>query len=294
MPKVTANGIQIEYDTYGDKSDPALLLINGLGMQMISWGEEFYRQFAAAGYCTIIFDNRDVGLTSKFYENPDSLKLMDDLSAVQRGEKIDPPYTLDDMTDDAIGLLDSLGIEKAHFCGHSMGGMIAQNAAIRYPSRVISLTSISSSTKEPGLSPASAEVQAAMAEMQPEDRRDYIEYRVNLSKLVSGTLKPDMDVMRDMGGRYYDRCHYPAGRICQTLAIRTSGSRQDALKTVTIPSLIIHGEEDPLLPIDHGEATAKAIPGAGLSIIKQMGHLILPDFFSEIGDLILNHTRRRS
>jgi pimeloyl-ACP methyl ester carboxylesterase len=272
MPSVKANGIQIEYETFGDNSSTPLLLIMGLGFQMIRWDEELCEELANRGYYVIRFDNRDVGLSTKF-EMYDHYKYMKIINALERGEKVEVLYTLDDMADDAIGLLDAIGVDKAHVCGLSMGGMIAQTLAIRYPSRVRSLISIMSSTGNPELPRAKPEAMDAVLTPPPKGREEAIEHLLKAQRILAGSGLPfDEERMRTMEERSYDRCFYLKGIARQLLAILSHGSRKAALKSVRVPTLIIHGSEDPLVPVEAGIDTAEAVPGAELLIIDGMGH----------------------
>jgi len=294
MPSVTANGIQIEYETFGNDSHPPLLLIMGVGCQMIFWSDEFCDMLANRGHYVIRFDNRDVGLSSKFEEAgvPDIMEVM---SSVLQGEEAKTPYTLDDMADDTIGLLDSLNIEKAHICGLSMGGMIAQVIAYRYPSRVLSLLSIMSTTGNPELPQGTPEVLALMFSPVPEEREANIEYGVKLLQAIGSPGFPfDEDWGRDLTARCYDRCFYPQGTVRQTAAIFAHGNRKPSLAGITAPTLVIHGSEDPLLPVEGGKDTKESIPGAELLIIDGMGHDLPREVWPQLVDAIAAHTQKAS
>ena len=292
MPNITANGIQIEYDTFGDPSSPPLLLIMGLGAQMIHWPEEFCNLLASKGLYVIRFDNRDVGLSSKFDEAGVS-DLSDIFTDPQTGAELNTPYTLDDIADDAAGLLDALGIEKAHILGMSMGGMIAQTVAIRHPSQVLSLISMSSGTGDPSLPYGTPEAMAMLVAPMPAERQAYIEHNINLFRIITGSkYQADEQEIRQMVECAYDRCYYPPGMARHSLAIMTAGSRTEALKSVTAPTLVIHGSEDPLLPIEQGKATAEAVPGAELLIIEGMGHDFPAEVWSLLVDAIAKHAQK--
>ena len=291
MATATANGIRIEYDTFGNSSSEPLLLIVGLGSQMIMWNEEFCEQLAAEGHFVIRFDNRDVGLSTKF-DDTGTPNVMEAMQAAIAGEKVDAPYTMDDMAEDAVGLLDTLGIDKAHICGRSMGGMIAQVIAIRHPERVTSLTSIFSSTGDPNLPRAKPEVMQLLLVPRPEERETNIEFNLKVWRTTSGSGFPfDEDGMRKMMARVYDRCFHPQGTARQLVAVMASGDRTTALKSVTAPTLVIHGSDDPLVPVECGEATAKAVPGASLLIIEGMGHSLPVAAWPQIIDAIATHIR---
>jgi pimeloyl-ACP methyl ester carboxylesterase len=270
--KVRVNGIEIVYDTFGESSAPPMLLIMGLGQQMISWDDDFCRLLATQGYWVIRFDNRDIGLSSRLDELgvPDILALM---QAQAQGEAVQAPYTLGEMAEDAVGLLDVLGIESAHMVGISMGGMIAQEMAIRYPERVRTLTSMLSSTGHPELPPPKPEAQLLLVRPSPTDREGYLEDALKTWRLLSGPGFPiDEDRIKERAERCFDRGLSPAGTVRQLAAIIASGSRREALESVAIPTLVIHGDADPLVPVECGMDTANSIPGAELMIIEGMGH----------------------
>lgn len=289
MPNVTANGIQIEYDTFGDSSMPPLLLIMGLGRQMIFWDEKLCEMLAGQGLYVIRFDNRDVGLSTKFEEAgvPD---IMAALTAWMQGQELQPPYSLNDMADDAIGLLDALGIEKAHICGVSMGSFITQIIGYRHPSRVLSLIPIMGTTGNPELPQPKPEAVEVLLTPAPEEREAYLEHAVKTWKVLWGTLNYDRDYMRQKAAMEYDRAFYPQGMARQYVAILAYGNRKPYLASITAPTLVIHGAEDPLVPLEGGKDTAEAIPGAELLIIDGMGHSLPKDVWSQIVDAIGKHT----
>lgn len=287
MPNTTANGIQIEYDTFGDNSSPPLLLIMGLSAQMIGWEKEFCNQLAEKGLYVIRFDNRDVGLSTKFEEAG-----IPDIEAAMRGEEFQTAYGLDDMADDAVGLLDALGIEKAHICGASMGAMITQVIGYRHPSRVLSLIPIMGTTSNPDLPRAKPEVMEMLITPAPVEREAYIENSVVMWKLSWGCLDFDDDLVRKRAAESYDRAFYPEGIVRQHAAIISNGNRKTRLASITAPTLVIHGSEDPLLPVEHGKDTAEAIPGAEMLIVDGMGHCLPRVAWPQIVDAIVNHTRK--
>lgn len=291
MPNVTANGIQIEYDTFGDSSSPPLLLIMGLGMQMIAWDEDFCNKFVEKGLYVIRFDNRDIGLSAKFEEAgvPD---VMAALTAFLQGQEVAAPYNLDDMTDDAVGLLDALGIEKAHICGASMGAAITQTIGYRHPSRVLSLITIMGSTGNPELPQAKPEAMELLLTPAPEEREAYIEHSVRNSKILWGSFNFDEEYSRQRAAHAYDRSFYPQGVARQLVAIMAHGNRKPHLASVTVPTLVIHGAEDPLVPVEGGKDTAEAIPGAEILIIDGMGHSLPKDAWPQIVDAIAKHTSK--
>jgi pimeloyl-ACP methyl ester carboxylesterase len=275
VPKAAANGIQIEYETIGDPSARPLLLIGGLADQLIHWDDELCRNLSRRGHYVIRFDNRDAGLSTKF-------------------DQTRPSYTLDDMADDAAGLLHALGISKAHICGASMGGMIAQTVAIRHSSRVLSLISIYSTTGDKDLPPPRPDVMELLLAPSPSEREAYIEHMVALFKAMAGPGFPfDEAWTRTITARAYDRCYCPEGTDRQLLAIMTQANRKKALASVTVPTLVVHGTDDPVVPVEGGIDTAEAIPGAHLMLIEGMGHdLPHGGAWPRIVDAISAHTSK--
>jgi pimeloyl-ACP methyl ester carboxylesterase len=288
---VKVDDVELAYDTFGEPADPAVLLIMGLGSQMIRWREAFCQQLAAMGFWVIRYDNRDVGKSTKFEEAgvPNVISL---LLGAQSGDQVSVPYTLLDMAQDAVGLLDVLKIDSAHVVGVSMGGMIAQMVAIHFPDRVRTLTSIMSSTGNPELPRPKPEAFALLQQVPPDNRAEYIEYTVKRQRILSGPHFPiDEADVRDLAGRAFDRNFYPQGTTRQLAAVLASGSRKDALKTVHVPTLVIHGDSDPLVPVEGGKDTAASIPGAKLLIIEGMGHDIPVQVAPQILEAIANHAR---
>ena len=292
MPSATANSIQIEYDTFGGQSSPPLLLIMGLGAQMIMWDDALCHLIASRGFYVIRFDNRDVGLSSKF-DKASEVHNMEILTAIERGEEPNVQYTLDDMADDAIGLLDALKVEKAHIFGVSLGGMIAQTIALRHPSRVLSLISMASTTGDPSLPPGKPQAVAALMAPPPDERNACIDHNANIFSMISGSRYPlDGEVARRVFERSFDRCHYPQGMVRQAAAVIMSGDRTHALRALAVPTLVIHGSEDPLFPIEHGRATAGAVPGGELFIIEGMGHAFGAAVWPLLVDSIVHHMNK--
>lgn len=289
MPNVTANGIQIEYDTFGDRSFPALLLIAGNGAQMIFWEVEFCELLAQAGLFVIRFDNRDAGLSTKLDEAgiPD---IMAAIKAAMEGKPVESAYSLDDMADDAVGLLDALGIEKAHMCGASMGGMIAQVISCRHPNRVLSLTSIMSTTGNPDLPKGKPDAIAAVVAPAPEEREAYVEHNVNIWRRIWSPGFPfEEERARAFLEKSYDRSYYPHGMARQNTAVIAGGDRRPSLSSIKVPTLVIHGADDPLIPVDGGKDTARMIPGASLLIINGMGHDMPTGVWAEIINAVASH-----
>ena len=292
MPHVTANGITIEYDARGTPDDPALLLIMGYSQQMTAWPDPFCNMIAEQGFRVIRFDNRDTGFTQKFedFGVPDFPTM---LGKAAQGQPVEAPYTLEDMADDAAGLLEALGIDGAHIVGASMGGMIAQLFALRHPGKTLTLTSIMSSSNRPGLNqmtPAAAE--ALFARPASMDREGLAEHSVKTSKVIGSPGYPqDPERLKAFARMLYDRMYYPQGIPRQYAAILATPPRWERLGEITAPTLVIHGADDPLIPVDNGEDTAKLIPGATLEIIDGMGHNLPPELYGQLVGLMSDHAR---
>jgi pimeloyl-ACP methyl ester carboxylesterase len=286
-----ANGIELCYDTFGDRTAPTLMLIMGLAAQMTAWDEEFCEQLAARGYFVIRFDNRDIGLSTKFPQHgtPDLMTLLG--QALLR-RPVAAPYTLRDMAADAVGLLDALGIERAHVVGASMGGAIGQEMAIHFGTRLRTLTSIMSSTGDPSLPQATPEEAALLLAPPPKDRDSYFESYKRTWAVLRGPGFP-LDEARDLerAARNWERGLNPAGVARQLAAILASGDRTQALGSVRVPTLVIHGDADPLVRHEGGVATAEAIPGARLVTIKGMGHALPISMWPQLIDAIAEHAR---
>jgi pimeloyl-ACP methyl ester carboxylesterase len=291
MPRVRANGIEIAYDTFGDPQDRPLILIMGLSCQLVAWPESFCEKLAARGHFVIRFDNRDVGLSSKLDDLgvPDLLEI---LAAAREGRTVESPYSLSEMAADTVGLMDALNLEKAHVCGLSMGGMIAQIMAIEYPRRIVSLTSMQSSTGDPGLPEAEPQAMKAMVAPPPIERDDYIQHMAEVYwAFAGGSDQYDERLQNEISASSYDRSLYLMGFTRQLAAILACGSRKEALAGIKVPTLVIHGSHDALLPPAHGEDTAEAIPGAKLFIIKGLGHgMVYPLLWDEIIETLTAHT----
>ena len=292
MPNIRANGIDIEYETFGKPDNRPLVLIMGIASQMVYWPMEFCEKLVAAGHFVIRFDNRDVGLTTKL-DDAGIPNIWEALASVRAGRQFNAPYRLSDMAMDTVGLMDSLNIEKAHVCGISMGGMIAQTIAIEHQQRVRSLISMESTTGEPGLPPSKPGVAEALIKPAPAEREAYIQYMIEVFRLFAGGSKKfEEDCQRVMSGLSYDRSFHPAGFARQFTAILTSKSRRKGLASVHVPALVIHGDEDTLFPWMHGKDTADAITGAKFLIIKGLGHgMAYPSLWDEIVEAITAHTK---
>lgn len=280
MNILKVNGIDLAYDSYGNETDEAILLIAGLGTQMIRWTVPFCEMLATRGFRVIRFDNRDTGLSTHFshYATLDFEELAKTLMS---GQRPDIPYTLDDMSNDVVGLLDALGIKKAHFVGRSMGGMIAQLAASKYPERVLSLTSIMSTTGNPEPPPTSPEVMALMTRPAPnpmEDEAGYLAHSMAFAKRIAGTGYPfEENEYRSFIREEVQRAYDPGSVGRKIAAIAVSGDRRPLLAKVDVPALIIHGADDPMFVPECGKDTAQAISGAEFMLLEGMGHDLPPD-----------------
>jgi len=282
MPRCAANGIEVEYETFGSPNDPVLLLVMGFTAQITAWEEGFCRMLADGGRYVIRFDNRDVGLSTHLHQAPPV-----DLVALLRGDTSSAPYRLHDMAADTVGLLDALGLDAAHFVGASMGGTIAQTLAIEQPQRVLSLTSVMSTTGDPEVGQPSAEAMAAILSPPASDRAGAIERAVRAYRVVGSPGFPFDELgVRDRAGRSFDRAHDPAGAMRQLAAVAASGDRTAALRRVTVPTLVIHGRDDIVAAVSGGIATAQAVPEAELLIIEGMGHDLPRALWPQIIDRI--------
>jgi pimeloyl-ACP methyl ester carboxylesterase len=272
MPRARANGIEIEYESFGSPGDPTLLLVMGLGAQMILWPEEFCADLASRGLRVVRFDNRDVG-RSTWLDDAGMPDVAGALGAALQGRPIAAPYLLRDMASDAVGLLDALEVDAAHVVGASMGGMIAQTLAIEHPTRVRTLTSIMSTTGHPGLPPARPEAMSVLLTPAPSERAAAIEHGVRVWRTIGSPGFPfDESEVRQRAALAFDRGVNPPGVARQLVAILASGSRRDALRGVRAPTLVIHGAADPLVPLEGGRDTAQSVPGAELLEFEGMGH----------------------
>jgi len=293
MPRADNHGVEIEYDTIGDPGDPALLLVMGFTAQMTAWDLDFCRMLADRGFHVIRFDNRDCGLSSK--TEGDAPNVMALMMSVMAGKPVEQevPYTLSDMAADGMAVLDDLGIDAAHIVGASMGGMIAQQIAIEHPQRVLSLTSIMSTTGAPGVGQGTQEAMTALLTPPPTERDAVIERGVELGKLISGPLF-DEDIARQRFGESFDRSFYPQGAPFQLAAIAKTGDRTERLRGLTCQTLVIHGKVDPLVQVSGGEATAEAVPGAELLVLDEMGHDLPRPLWLTIVDAIAQTASKSS
>jgi pimeloyl-ACP methyl ester carboxylesterase len=279
--------LELVYETIGDPSDTALLLVMGLGMQLIHWDREFCEALAERGFHVIRFDNRDAGLSTKIDAPvPNVMRAM-------AGLRIRAPYLLSDMADDSFGLLDHLGIDRAHVAGVSMGGMIAQTMAIRRPERVLSLGSMLSTPGDRRVGTPKLRVWSVLMRRAPASRDAYIEYFVRVFRMIGSPGYPvDEKRLREQAAATYDRCHHPAGTARQLGAVLASGSRTAALRRLDVPTVVIHGRNDPLVPFRAGVATARAIPGAELLAFPGMGHDLPRELWQPFTDALTKNAER--
>ena len=290
MPQIEANGLTLEYEEFGDSSAPPLLLVMGLGAQLTLWPVELVEALVARGFRVIRYDNRDIGLSQKF-DGAKAPGMVRHILMKRFGFNPRVPYTLADMAADGVGLLDALGIEKAHIVGASMGGMIAQHIAFSHPEKVLSLTSIMSTTGNSKL-PAAQKEAIRVLTKRPASMEEsvLIDHGVKIGRTIGSPGYPtDEERLRANVTRDVRRSLYPAGMPRQLAAIVADGCRRERLAGVTAPTLVIHGEGDPLVPIEGGRDTAAHIAGAKLKTIAGMGHDLPLALVDEIADAIADH-----
>ncbi len=274
MPHVKANGLSIYYESHGPDDAEPILLIMGLGAQMSRWSPDMIGKLVGAGHRVIAFDNRDVGLTEKL-EAAGAPDIREVVAAITAGRPAPVAYTLDEMAADAAGLLEALEIERAHIVGASMGGMIAQLVAADYPERTQSLTSIMSSTGNPNLPRAKPEAIARLNTPAPnptENLEAFLDSSVEGAKVMGGTYPVNEALVREQALSDFHRSYYPVGFQRQYAGIMASPDRRPKLNTITAPTVVIHGDIDPLVPVEGGRDTAESIPGAELIIVPGVGH----------------------
>ena len=296
MPQITTPvGLTLEYEAVGSPNDPPLLMINGFTTQLISWPRGFCRRLAEGGRYVVSFDNRDCGLSSKFdgqgaaVDEVRGAAVAGDFELARRLAA----YTFSEMADDGLALLDALGIDRAHVLGVSMGGMIAQTMAIEHPKRLLSLTSIMSSTGEPGVGTSTPEALEALLAPPPSDRDAYIA-AAERTLIWRSKRYPDVEWVRANAAESFDRRFYPEGGRRHMGALIASGSRAEALTRVQVATLVIHGLDDTLVEPSGGQRTAELIPGAKLLLVPDMGHDRPEALWPELCDAILDHTAGRA
>jgi pimeloyl-ACP methyl ester carboxylesterase len=289
MPRAQANGIEVEYEVLGDPGARPLLLVQGLGSQLVTVDDGFCAALTARGFMVVRFDNRDVGLSTRI----DGAQAPD-LAAAWEGDRSTLAYTLEDMADDAAGLLDAVGVRRAHVAGISLGGMIAQLLAIRHPARVRSLASIMSNTGARGVGRPSAEGAGVLFTPMPPARDRYLEQAVANARLAgAGTAFPfDAEAIRRAAARGYDRAYYPAGVGRQLAAALAAVDRTEALRSLRVPTVVVHGDADKIVGVDGGEATAAAVPGARLHRIPGLGHELPRGVWATLADAVAANAER--
>ncbi|HEV2871514.1 MAG TPA: alpha/beta hydrolase [Actinomycetota bacterium] len=289
MPRAHGNGVELEYETVGDPAGRPLLLVQGLGSQLTSVEDGLCQVLASRGFLVIRYDNRDVGLSTWFdHARPVNL------AAIWRGDQSSLAYTLEDMADDAAAVLDAAGVDTAHVAGISLGGMIAQLLATRYPDRVRSLASIMSTTGDRTVGQPSGDAATVLVSPMPAERERFIERAVANTKAISlGTAYPvDEEAVRRGAARNYDRAYHPKGTGRQFAAILAAGDRTPDMARIRVPTLVVHGEEDQIIGVSGGEATAAAIPGARLLRVAGLGHELPPGFWANLADALVENANR--
>lgn len=288
---IDTNGIQLNYDSFGNQNDPVILLIMGLGTQMIYWDEDFCRMLAAQGFWVIRFDNRDVGKSTWLKEKP-KLSTFSLVANALFSRPIGAAYLLDDMVADVVGLMDGLNIKQAHLVGASMGGMIAQLMAIKQPNRVLSLTSIMSTTGDRTLPKPSLSFGLKVFSAPPKDKKARLSHGIKIWKILHGEhYEFEAKKISNLISQAAFRGVNLPGSARQLAAIIDSPDRTKALNSLNLPSLVIHGDADPLVSIEGGYATAKAIDNAQLKIYKGMGHTIPSALFADMSQAIIELIR---
>ncbi len=287
MPYAHRGSVDIYYETFGEPTNPALLMINGLGSQCINYRPEMCERFVSRGFFVVRFDNRDVGLSTTFDE------VIPDVGAValalSAGTEPTVAYTLADMATDALAVLDDLGRERAHVVGASMGGMIVQQLAIEHPERLLSMTSVMSTTGDPDVGQPSSEALAFVIRPPATDRDSAIARYQEGIRIYGSPAHYDAVRLAQVAGEAYDRCFNPRGVARQMTAVMASGSRSDLLRQVRVPALILHGDADRLVDISGGRRTAECIPGARFEVLEGMGHDYPPAYWDRWAQLVADH-----
>jgi pimeloyl-ACP methyl ester carboxylesterase len=288
MPFAQNGDVQIYYETFGSPAHPPLLLVNGLGSQCINYRVEMCERFAAAGHFVVRYDNRDVGLSSKFSSSSADVGQL--LRDAAEGKPVAVPYRLTDMASDGVAVLDYLAIDRSHVLGVSMGGMIVQTMAIENPERLLTLTSVMSTTGDPDVGQPTREAQKRIMAPPAQDRDSYIAGQLAGLRIWGSPACFDEQRLTANAAEAFDRCFDPAGTARQMMAIIASGSRTADLGRVRLPTLVIHGDADTLVDASGGRRTEEAITGARFVLLEGMGHDTAPDYWDEIIDLVRSHT----
>jgi pimeloyl-ACP methyl ester carboxylesterase len=274
---IASNGsCELYFETFGDPSNPTLLMINGLGSQSINFADDWIQMFVGRGLHVIRFDNRDVGRSTWF----------DDAPVGENGAA----YLLTDMANDAVAVLDAAGVDRAHVVGFSMGGMIVQQLAIEHPERLLTATSVMSTTGEDGHGSSSREAFALLTAKPATDRESYVQSQIAGQRVWGSPEFADEDRWRQVAEAAFDRGFHPSGTTRQFLAIRASGPRGEQLRSARVPMLVIHGDKDTLIDVSGGRRTAELVPGARFELIEGMGHDYPPQLWRRLTDLVVDHT----
>lgn len=295
MPQIKTDAITLEYDTFGFKRGRPLILIMGLTAQMINWPDGLCEQLADAGHFVIRFDNRDCGLSTK-HETLGVPNINKVGERLKKGEAFLPPYTLSEMAGDVLVLMEGLGIDAAHICGMSMGGMMAQILALEHPEKMLSVTSMASTTSEPDLPPPTHEATKALVSLPPVQREANIDHSLWIQRVFSnGSAYWDETLQKEIITQCYDRTFYPLGFARQMTAIMTTPGRRKALQNLQRPLLVIHGGIDPLTILPHGEDTAHSAPNGHLVVLPEWGHgMAYPHYWPQMVAEITDHTKKVS
>ncbi|EFL19153.1 predicted protein [Streptomyces sp. C] len=281
-------GIEVAYERWGDAQDPPVLLIMGIALQMHGWPDGFCAELTARGLRLIRFDNRDAGLSTHFPDAP-----LPDVAAALAGDLSSASYSLSDMAGDAVGLLDALGLDSAHVVGLSLGGAIAQTMAIEHPGRVRSLTSLMSTTGDRAVGQPDPKVLGALAGPPPRSREEAVDRTVNAVRVLGSPGYPfDEAAVRERAARAFDRSYDPLGVGRQAVAAVASGDRTERLRSLRLPTLVVHGTDDPMCDVSGGRATAEAVPGAELAVFPGMGHDLPRALWPGIAGLITDLVHR--
>jgi pimeloyl-ACP methyl ester carboxylesterase len=295
MPRVETNGVQVDCEVHGEPGAPVVLLVMGLGMPAALWPDRVVQTLAGAGFRVITFDNRDAGGSTRLEGAPVPNVLRAIWRALRR-RPVSAPYTLDDMAADTVGMLDALGVERAHVVGASMGGMIGQVIAAKYPSRVLSLTSIMSNSGNPARRVAFGRWKALRAIIRrpppPDDIDAVVRHLMHVFGVIgSPAFRHELESMRPLFERVARRGLYRAGTSRQLLAILATGDRRPLLRTISVPTLVLHGADDPLVPLAAGIDTAANITGSRLEVVPGMGHDFPPGLMARLAGRIAEHCR---